>query len=85
MELITRPGDDCFNALAASPVCADSSWGLYRATITAPFNTDPGVSNFGEFCCLPGQVGTINGECLDPGSVSSGQVASSVRTTDDST
>jgi hypothetical protein len=73
------PGDDCFDPLAASPVCADSSWGLFLATTAAPFNGDPGVSTFSEFRSLPGQVRTINAECLDPEAVPAGQGAFSVR------
>ena len=46
-------GTDCMANFVAAPVCADSTWSLWNATIEL---------NGAYYCCLPGQVGvqTIN-------------------------
>jgi len=42
------PGTDCMASFEATPVCADSTWSLWNATIE---------ENGAYWCCLSGQVG----------------------------
>jgi hypothetical protein len=62
-------GTDCMASFLAAPVCADSTWSLWNATIE---------SNGAYWCCLSGQVGvqTINTlGCVGNGAETSSETA----------
>jgi hypothetical protein len=60
----TAGDTNCLPALQKDPLCADSSWVMWNATLQSGFAT-------GYFCCLPGQIGLQTLLCVEPDTVSS--------------
>ncbi|KAH8714863.1 hypothetical protein GQ44DRAFT_408126 [Phaeosphaeriaceae sp. PMI808] len=60
-------GVTCTATLSATPFCADPSWVLWITTAVK------GV----HFCCLPGEIGTNNAECVGSGAVVAATLAAS--------